>query len=71
MVDNNTKVLGWGTIIAILLGVAVVTGLLLGLLGETVGLSPFFRQATLGVVVGVAAAILIARRAAAVNEKNR
>lgn len=56
------KPLGWGKIVAIMVGVALVTGLLLGLAGELLGLSSSWTGGGVGAVVGVAGAILIARR---------
>lgn len=65
MATDHTKVLGWGTIIAILVGVAVVTGLLLGLMVELLGLSSRWTTGGLGATVGVVGAFLVARRRAA------
>lgn len=63
------RILSWWMIIAILLGVALVSGLLLGLLGDWLGLSPSLRTVGMGVIVGLAAAVLITRRRAAINEQ--
>ena len=72
MREDNTKVLGWGRVIATMVGVAVVTGLLLGLMGELLGLSSRWTRGGLGAVVGVVGAIMIARRRAALDrQKNR
>ncbi len=66
------KILSWWMIIAILVGVAVVSGLSFGLLGDLLGLSPSMRGGGVGVSVGIAAAVLVARRRAAIYEqKNR
>ncbi len=66
------KTLGWWMIVLILVGVAVVSGLLFGLPGDLLGLSPSMKSGGMAVSVGIAAAILIARRWAAINEqKNR
>jgi hypothetical protein len=64
------KMLGWWTIIAILTGIALVSGLLFGLLGDLLGLSSGMKSGGIGVIVGVAAAFLIVRRHAAINGKN-
>lgn len=66
------KIVEWWKIIAILIGVAIAGGLLLGLIGELFGLSPSIRTGGIGVSVGIAAAFLIARRRAAIDKhKNR
>ncbi len=62
-------ILSWWVIIAILLGVGLVSGLLLGFLGDSLGLSPSLRTIGMGVIVGLAAAVLITRRQAAINEQ--
>ena len=51
-------------IILVLVVVALLSGLLLGLLGDFFGLSPSMKSGGIGVSVGIAAAILIARRRA-------
>ena len=55
----------------ILVGVALVTGLLFGLLGDLLGLSPSMKSGGIGVSVGVVAAFLIARRTAINKPDNR
>jgi hypothetical protein len=70
MENDRTKVLGWGTIIAILVGVALVTGLLLGLMRSTLGLSTSMTGGGIGASVGVVGAILVARRQAAIARQN-
>ena len=62
--EENMKILSWWMIILILVGVALVTGLLFGLLGDLLGLSPSMKSGGIGVSVGVVAAFLIARRTA-------
>ena len=71
MEKENAKALGWGTIIAILVGVAVVTGLLLGLMSEALGLSSRMTGGGIGASVGVVGALLIARRRAAMAQQNK
>ncbi len=72
MSEENTKALGWGMIIAIMVGVALAMGLLLGLLGEWLRLPPGWRTGGIGAAVGVTGAILILRRKAALDrQKNR
>ncbi len=63
------RILSWWVIFAILLGVGLVSGLLLGFLGDSLGLSPSLRTIGIGVIVGLAAAVLITRRQAAINEQ--
>jgi dipeptide/tripeptide permease len=66
------KILEWWMIIAILIGVAIAGGLLFGLMGELFGLSSGMRISGIGVIVGIAAAFLIARRRVAnIEHKNR
>lgn len=69
MIENNTKVLGWGSIIAIMVGVGVVVGLVLGLMSRTLGLSTGATTGGIGASVGVVGAILIARRRAALDRQ--
>jgi len=70
MEKDNTKVLGWGTIILILVGAAVVTGLLLGLMSSLLGLSTRTIGGGVGASVGVLGAILIARRRAVIARQS-
>jgi hypothetical protein len=69
MGGDATKVMGWGMIIAIMVGVGILTGLLLGLTGELLGLSPGMTGGGVGASVGVAGATLVARRRAALNRE--
>lgn len=46
------KILSWWMIILVLVGVALLSGLLLGLLGDLLGLSPSLRTGGLGASVG-------------------
>jgi hypothetical protein len=61
------KILSWWTIIVILVGVAIVSGLLFGLLGDLLGLSTTMKSGGMAGAVGITAAILIARRQAAIK----
>lgn len=70
METDDTKVLGWGTIILTLVVVGVVTGLLLGLMSWLFGLSPRLMGGGVGAAVGVVGAMLIARRRAALARQN-
>lgn len=67
--EENMKILSWWMIILILVGVALVSGLLFGLLGDLLGLSPSMKSGGMAACVGVAAAFLITRRRVAVNEQ--
>ena len=67
--ENNAKVLGWGTIIAVMVGVGLVAGILLGLLSGTLGLSPTMTTGGVGVSIGVVGAFLITRRRAALERQ--
>lgn len=69
--EHNTKVLGWGAIIAIMVGVGVAVGLLLGLVGQALGLSTSATGGGVGASVGVVGATLISRRRVALaRQKN-
>ncbi len=70
-IDENMKILSWWTIILILVGVALVSGLLFGLLGDLLGLSQSMKSGGIGVSVGVVAAFLIVRRTAINKQANR
>jgi ABC-type lipoprotein release transport system permease subunit len=70
MQDDNTKVMGWGTIILILVAVAVVTGMVAGLLGSLLGLRLGITGGGIGASVGVVGAILITRRRTAMEQQN-
>lgn len=67
MVETNTEPMGWATILAILIATGLVVGVTLGLLRETVGVPG--GTAGVGVSIGVVAAILIARRRAALARR--
>ena len=60
----DTKLMPWWQIIAIMAGVAVVTGVTLGLLREALGLSNGNATVGVGAAVGVVGAILLGRRRA-------
>lgn len=64
------KILQWWMIILVLVVVAAVSGLLFGLLGDLLGLSPGMKSSGIGISVGIVAAFLIVRRRAAINEQN-
>lgn len=64
---ENVKILSWWTIILVLIGVALLSGLFFGLLGELLGLSTSMKGGGIGAAVGIVAASLIARRRAAIN----
>lgn len=57
------KLNSWGSIILVLLVVGLLSGLILGLLGEVFGLSTTVRTGGIGVIVGVVGAVLISRKA--------
>lgn len=69
IMENNTKVLGWGAIIAIMLGVGLVVGLVLGLLSKPLGLSTSMVTGGVGACMGVVGASLLARRRAALDRQ--
>ncbi len=57
-------------IILILVVVGVVSGLLFGLLDDSLGLPASIKSSGIGISVGAVAAFLIVRRRAAVAEQN-
>ncbi len=63
---DEVKVMGWPTILGIMLAVGVVTGMALGLIGGAIGrnLGP-----GVGAAVGVVGALLILQRRAALAKK--
>ena len=68
MTENNAKVLGLGTIIAIVLGYAVVVGALLGLVAANAGLSAAVRGGLIGGTTAALAGILMRRRQKALGQ---
>ena len=62
MTVKNAKILSWWAIIAIMAGVGVAVGMLLGIVGQLFGLSTSMTGGGVGVSVGVVGAILIGRR---------
>ncbi len=67
MTDTNDTVMGWGTILAIMVATGLVTGLILGLLRDAVGMTG--GTAGVGASIGVVGALLIARRRAALARR--
>jgi membrane associated rhomboid family serine protease len=61
---GEKKVLGWGSIIAIMLGVAIAMGLALGLTSRALGVSSGVAAGGVGATIGALGAMLIARRRA-------
>ncbi len=59
----DSKPMSWGVIIVVMVITAVVAGMSLGLLTETLGINP---GAGVGAAVGVVGALLIGNRARAV-----
>ena len=68
--ESSEKVMGWGTIIAIMVGVALAVGLLLGLMGEVFGVPTQWAGAGVGVSAGVVGASLVARRRTALDKRS-
>jgi hypothetical protein len=69
MMDNDTKALGWGAIVAIMAGAGLVVGLVLGLMSRILGFSTSATAVGIGASIGVVGAILIARRRAAIDQQ--
>ena len=64
--NNDPRVMGWGTIIALMVATGLCVGVMLGLIGEALALSPGRTTAgvgaSIGASIGVMGSILIARR---------
>jgi hypothetical protein len=72
MTDDSGKVLGFGTIIAIVVAYGLGLGTLLGLFGASLGLSAAVRGGLIGGSVGALATILVRRRRKALEQhRNR
>lgn len=63
--------MNWLMIIGVLVIVAIVGGLIFGLLGDLLGLSPTMKIGGIGVLVGLVAAALLTRQRAAGNQENK
>lgn len=68
MADSDTKVIGWGRIILLMLATGLGLGAILGLIGGLLGLPPGVMSAGVGVSVGLVGALLIGRRRAALGQ---
>jgi len=62
MTTEDPRVMGWGTIIALMTATGLCVGVMLGLIGDALGLGPGRTTAGVGASVGVMGALLIARR---------
>ncbi len=71
MAENAPKVMGWGTIIGILVLTSLALGLTVGLITTALGVSSRSLGAGVGAGVGVVGAILISRRRAALQAQNK
>lgn len=60
--NDGNKVRSWGQIVLILIGVAIGTGLVLGLLTLLFPVPQFLWKGGIGAVVGLTAAVLIGQR---------
>lgn len=70
MAEQTPKVMGWGTIVAIVLGTGLVVGLSLGLLGGALGISTSWFGSGAGASMGVVGALLVAQRQRALAQQN-
>jgi hypothetical protein len=70
MTDNSTKVLGLGTIIAIVVAYGAGVGAILGLFDASLGLSAAVRGGLIGGSVGALATILMRRRQKAFEQRH-
>lgn len=64
------KKLQWSMITLVLVVVGLVSGLLFGVLGDLLGLSPSMKSGGIGISVGAVASFLIIQRRAAITEQN-
>ena len=62
MAEENSRVMGWGILIAIVGCTGIVVGLLLGLLGGALGISSSWFGSGAGASMGIVGALLVARR---------
>ena len=67
MTQPRRRPMRWTTIIAVLIGTAVASGVTLGLVGEPLGLPPGLATVGVGLATGSAAGLLLARRRAAMG----
>lgn len=65
--DSTSAVMGWPTIVAIMIATGLVAGLILGLLRDAVGMTG--GTTGVGASIGVVGALLIARRRAALARR--
>ncbi len=66
--NDDPRVMGWGTIIALLVATGLCVGVILGLIGDALALAPGRTTAGVGASIGVVGSILIARRRAALAQ---
>lgn len=71
MADSDQKIMSMGKIIAIMVGVALVLGLLIGGLGGLAGLPPGITGAGIGAAVGLIGVLLLNKRKAALAARNQ
>lgn len=71
MPDSDQKIMSMGKIIAIMVGVALVLGLLIGGLGGLAGLPPGITGAGIGAAVGLIGVLLLNKRKAALAARNQ
>ena len=69
MADGDSKVMGWGTIILLMLATGLGLGVILGFIGGLLGLPPGVLSAGVGVSVGLIGALLIGRRRTALDQQ--
>jgi len=69
--EEKPQVMGWGTLIAIVVGTGLAVGMSLGLLGGALGISSSWFGSGAGGSMGVVGALLIARRQRALAAQNK
>lgn len=69
--NDDPRVMGWGTIIALMVATGLGVGVMLGLIGDALALAPGRTTAGVGASVGVMGSILIVRRRAALAQAQR
>jgi hypothetical protein len=68
---NVTKIRGWGEIFLILIGAGVIMGIMIGLMNTLFNLPAIITKGGIGGGLGIAAAILIGQRRAAIDRQKK
>ncbi len=71
MAEGDSKVMSMGQIVLIMIGVALVLGLVFGAIGGLTGLPPGITGAGIGAAVGLLGVLLLNKRKAALAARNQ